>query len=163
MIAIIGGGISGLSLAFELRNRGAPVTVFEAASRVGGTIQSTTNDGFITEAGPNGFLDREPATRALAAALGLADQIRAADSAAKRRFVYTRGALREVRRGHFSNQTSCHSARGCESPRSSSRGEPRTRRMKRLPPSRAVTWAGRRRVFWWTQCRPASSLAIPRR
>jgi len=91
VIAIIGGGISGLSLAFELRNRGAPVTLFEAASRVGGTIQSTTNEGFITEAGPNGFLEREPATRALTAALGLTGQIRGADSAAKRRFAIPRG------------------------------------------------------------------------
>lgn len=96
MIAIVGGGISGLSLAFELRNRGAPVALFEAASRVRGTIQSAANEGFITEAGPNGFLDREPATRALTAALGLTDQLRAADPAAKRRFIYTRGALREV-------------------------------------------------------------------
>jgi oxygen-dependent protoporphyrinogen oxidase len=96
MIAIVGGGISGLSLAFELRNRGASVVLFEAASRVGGTIQSTVHEGFITEAGPNGFLDREPATRTLAAALGLTDRMRAADSAAKRRFIYTRGALREV-------------------------------------------------------------------
>jgi oxygen-dependent protoporphyrinogen oxidase len=96
VIAIVGGGISGLSLAFELRNRGAPVTLFEAAPRVGGTIQSAANEGFITEAGPNGFLDREPATRALAVALGLTDEIRAADSTAKRRFIYTRGALREV-------------------------------------------------------------------
>jgi oxygen-dependent protoporphyrinogen oxidase len=91
-----GGGISGLSLAFELLNRGASVLLFEAASRVGGTIQSTVDQGFITEAGPNGFLDREPATRALATALGLTDRIRPADAVAKKRFIFTRGALREV-------------------------------------------------------------------
>jgi oxygen-dependent protoporphyrinogen oxidase len=96
MIAIVGAGISGLSLAFELRQRGATVAVFEGSSRVGGTIQSTAEEGFITEAGANGFLDREPATRALARALGLADKLRPADPAAKRRFIFTRGALREV-------------------------------------------------------------------
>ncbi len=96
VIAIVGGGISGLSLAFELRKLGAPAVLFEAAPRVGGTIQSSAREGFITEAGPNGFLDREPATRDLAAALGLTEQLRAADAAAKKRFIFTRGALREV-------------------------------------------------------------------
>jgi len=96
LIAIVGAGISGLSLAFELRGRGAEVLVLEASPRVGGTIRSSTEQGFLTEAGPNGFLDREPATRALAASLGLTDRMRKADPAAKRRFIFTRGALREV-------------------------------------------------------------------
>ncbi len=96
MIAIVGGGISGLSLAFALRNLGAEAVIFEAAPQVGGTIQSSARDGFITEAGPNGFLDREPATRELAAALGLSEQLRAADAVAKKRFIFTRGALREL-------------------------------------------------------------------
>jgi oxygen-dependent protoporphyrinogen oxidase len=96
LIAIVGAGISGLSLAFELRNRGAPVVLLEASSRVGGTIRSSAQEGFLTEGGPNGFLDKEPATRALAAALGLTDQMRKADPAAKRRFIFTRGSLREV-------------------------------------------------------------------
>jgi len=96
LIAIVGAGISGLSLAFELRSRGAPVVLLEASPRVGGTIRSSAEQGFLTEAGPNGFLDKEPATRALAASLGLTDQMRKADPAAKRRFIFTRGALREV-------------------------------------------------------------------
>jgi len=96
VIAIVGGGISGLSLAFRLRKLGTEAVIFEAATQVGGTIQSSARDGFITEAGPNGFLDREPATRELAAALGIGERMRAADAAAKRRFIFTRGALREV-------------------------------------------------------------------
>jgi protoporphyrinogen/coproporphyrinogen III oxidase len=96
VIAIVGGGISGLSLAFELRRNGASAVLFEASPRVGGTIESTADQDFITEAGPNGFLDREPATRRLTSALGLTDDIRPAEAVAKRRFIYTRGALREV-------------------------------------------------------------------
>lgn len=53
-------------------------------------------DGYLVEQGPNSFLDREPATRELAASLGLEGRIRASDPAAKRRYVYTRGRLRSV-------------------------------------------------------------------
>lgn len=52
--------------------------------------------GYLVEQGPNSFLDREPATRELAAALNLEGRIRVADPSAKRRYVYTRGRLRSV-------------------------------------------------------------------
>jgi oxygen-dependent protoporphyrinogen oxidase len=94
--AIIGGGISGLSLAFQLSRRGQDVLLFEASPRLGGTIRSENRDGFIIEAGPNGFLDNEPATHALAASLGIAGKIRPAEVTASRRFIFTRGALRPV-------------------------------------------------------------------
>jgi oxygen-dependent protoporphyrinogen oxidase len=95
-IAIIGAGISGLALAWGLRARGRDVVLLEAAPRVGGTIETRGREGFLIEAGPNGFLDKEPATRELAAALGLEGRIRAADASAKRRYLYTRGRLRQV-------------------------------------------------------------------
>lgn len=95
-IVIIGGGVSGLALAHGLSSRGAGVTLLESAPRFGGYIQSRDLDGFITEAGPNSFVDREPTLRALAARLGIEGRIRTADPAAKRRYVYTRGKLREV-------------------------------------------------------------------
>ncbi len=95
-IAIIGAGISGLALTWGLRERGRDVVLLEAGPRPGGTIATRQRDGFLIEAGPNGFLDKEPATRELAAALGLEGRIRAADTSAKRRYLYTRGRLRLV-------------------------------------------------------------------
>ena len=95
-VVIVGGGISGLALAHGLRTRGVDVVLLEAGSRVGGNIQTRRHEGFLTEAGPNGFLDREPATRALAASLGLESHLRTADPAAKRRYLYTRGKMRAV-------------------------------------------------------------------
>jgi protoporphyrinogen/coproporphyrinogen III oxidase len=95
-VVIVGGGISGLALAHGLRSRGTEVTLLEAGPRLGGTIQTRKRDGFITEAGPNSFVDREPTLRALAASLGIAGRIRMADPSAKRRYLYTRGKLRVV-------------------------------------------------------------------
>lgn len=96
MIAIVGGGISGLSLAHGLRARGREVVLLEAEPRVGGTIQTSVEQGFIAERGPNGFLDKEPATRELIAALGLTEKLRPAERTAKRRFIYKNGRLHEV-------------------------------------------------------------------
>lgn len=95
-IAIVGGGISGLALAHALLRREQPVLLLEATERLGGTIRSNRRDGFTTEAGPNGFLDNEPATRALVAALQLSDRIRVAEPTAKKRFVYRLGAPRQL-------------------------------------------------------------------
>lgn len=94
---IVGGGISGLTLAHALLERGErDVRVLEAAPRLGGTMGTNQRGGFITEIGPNGFLDRDPSTLSLVQALGISDRLRAAAPTAKRRYVFTRGAVREV-------------------------------------------------------------------
>jgi oxygen-dependent protoporphyrinogen oxidase len=95
-VAVVGGGISGLVVAHRLRSLGRAAVLLESSARLGGAVGTRARDGFLVEQGPNSFLDREPATRELAAALGLEGRIRAADAAAKRRYVYTRGRLRAV-------------------------------------------------------------------
>ena len=52
MIGIVGGGISGLVLAYELRHLGADVTVWEAASVPGGVMRSQLHGDLILELGP---------------------------------------------------------------------------------------------------------------
>jgi len=86
--AIVGGGISGLALAYALKQQGEEVALFEASSRVGGTIGTHERDGFWTETGPNTFLDREPAMGKLLSSLGLLSKVRGASPAAKKRFLF---------------------------------------------------------------------------
>ncbi|NOK21537.1 protoporphyrinogen oxidase [Corallococcus carmarthensis] len=95
-VAVIGGGITGLALAHRLRARGTAAVVLESTSRVGGNVQTHARGGYLLEAGPNSFLDREPTTRELAETLGVSSRIRPADAAAKNRYVFTRGALRAL-------------------------------------------------------------------
>src|SRR4051812_50048594 len=94
--AIVGGGISGLALAHGLRARGKDVVVLEASDRPGGTIHTFREQGFFAEAGPNGFLDKEPATGRLIAALGLAGKVKAAAPTNKKRFVWLNRQVQPV-------------------------------------------------------------------
>jgi len=59
-VAIIGAGITGLTAAFYLKRKGAPVTVYEAGGRAGGVIQSSRQNGFLAESGPNTILETSP-------------------------------------------------------------------------------------------------------
>lgn len=56
-VAIIGGGITGLTAAFHLRQRNIPVTLYEASGRAGGVIQSVRQNGYLAECGPNTILE----------------------------------------------------------------------------------------------------------
>lgn len=91
-VAVVGGGIAGLALAHRLGDR-ADVTLFESRSHAGGHATTVREDGYLVEAGPNGFLDRNPGPAALAAELGLADEVIEARPAARRRFVLRHGRL----------------------------------------------------------------------
>lgn len=111
-VVVVGGGITGLSLAFTLqddaRRRGAPLslTVLDAGPRAGGHAQTTCENGFVVEAGPNGFLNREPHTLALVEALGLESRLVAARPESKRRFILRGGRLCQVPDGPVTLLTS---------------------------------------------------------
>ena len=55
-VAIIGGGISGLSTAYYLGKAGVPCTLIEARPRLGGVIQTEHVVGCVIEGGPDSFL-----------------------------------------------------------------------------------------------------------
>src|ERR1700761_6708803 len=75
MIAIIGGGISGLATAYQLACDRAPFTLFEASGRLGGIVETVHRDGFVIECGPDSWVTEKPWARELAVELGLEDQI----------------------------------------------------------------------------------------
>lgn len=90
-VAIVGGGITGLTAAFRLRRTGVPVTVYEASNRTGGVIQTTRADGFLAESGPNTLLETSPAVGGLVRDLGLESKRIYSDPAAKNRYVVRNG------------------------------------------------------------------------
>ena len=95
-VAIVGAGIAGLALAFDLRKKGVDLVVLEASDRAGGNIRSEQRDGYLIEWGPNGFLDSEPSTLELVSALGLEGRLAPAARVAAERFLVRDGRLRAL-------------------------------------------------------------------
>jgi oxygen-dependent protoporphyrinogen oxidase len=101
-VAVIGGGIAGLAVSYELAQRaqrvqqGIDLRCLEATGRAGGNIRSTRDSGFLYEWGATGFLDNAPATVTLVRRLGLEERLLKAHAAAARRFIFRKGKLREV-------------------------------------------------------------------
>lgn len=97
-IAVIGGGIAGLSAAWTLekaRRAGQPIEyhLYEAAPRLGGVISSETIDGCIVEGGPDSFLTEKPAAAALCRELGIADQLLPSNDRERRTYIVVKNRL----------------------------------------------------------------------
>src|ERR1039458_6519398 len=91
-IAIIGGGISGLSAAFTLeekRQSGAEIeyVLFEAAPRLGGVMVTDRADGCLIEAGPDSFLTEKPWAADLCRKIGLGDQLIGSNDADRNTYI----------------------------------------------------------------------------
>jgi oxygen-dependent protoporphyrinogen oxidase len=98
-IAVVGGGLSGLTTAHHLVKAGHDVTCFESSARPGGLIRSERRDGFLCEVGPQAILDGAPEVRALFADLGLTARVCRPAPAARKRMIYVGGKLRTVPTG----------------------------------------------------------------
>ncbi|MGI9175826.1 MAG: protoporphyrinogen oxidase [Rhodothermales bacterium] len=90
-VGIIGGGIAGLTAAYELLQAEADVRVFEASGRVGGAIRSRRMAGYLIEEGPNALQAATPVLARLIGELGLEDAQIEAAPAAKKRYVVRGG------------------------------------------------------------------------
>ncbi|MGD0931641.1 MAG: protoporphyrinogen oxidase [Candidatus Korobacteraceae bacterium] len=97
-IAIIGGGISGLSAAFYLekaRTAGAELeyTLYESGQRLGGCLSSDRIEGCLVEAGPDSFLTEKPWALALCKELGIADQLIGSNDAQRKTYIVVHNRL----------------------------------------------------------------------
>ncbi len=91
-IAILGGGIAGLSAAWTLekaRRAGQEIEyrLYEAAGRLGGVIASETVDGCVVEAGPDSFLTEKPAAAQLCRELGLGGELLGSNDAERKTYI----------------------------------------------------------------------------
>jgi oxygen-dependent protoporphyrinogen oxidase len=104
-IVIIGGGISGLAAAHRVielsqeLHQPIKLTILEASSRLGGTIQTDQRDGFLIERGPDSFISEKPEALALARRLGIESRLIETNDQHRRSFIVKHGRLRPVPEG----------------------------------------------------------------
>ena len=92
-VVIIGGGISGLATAWWLHKASIDVTVVERERHLGGTMQTTHDDGWLVETGPNSALETTPLFKTLFDDLKLNDEIVYAGAVGNNRYILRNGTL----------------------------------------------------------------------
>ncbi|MBN1822222.1 MAG: protoporphyrinogen oxidase [Prolixibacteraceae bacterium] len=90
-IAIIGGGLTGLTTAYYLKKSGFDIHVFERNNRVGGVIKTNQKKGFTFESGPNTGVLSQPEAVELIEDLKDDCHLEIADDAAKARWIWKAG------------------------------------------------------------------------
>jgi len=97
-IAVVGGGIAGLTAAYYAAKLGARVTLLEGAAGIGGKLQVSEIAGLPVDEGAEAMLARRPEGLELVRELGLGDRLifPGTTSAA----IWSRGALHDLPAGH---------------------------------------------------------------
>ena len=98
-IAVVGGGITGLAAAYELRAQApdAEIVVLEATDRLGGKVTTTTFAGRAIDEGADAFLARVPWGLDLCRELGIDTEL--VSPAQQSAYVWFDGALRRLPAG----------------------------------------------------------------
>jgi protoporphyrinogen/coproporphyrinogen III oxidase len=96
-IAIIGGGISGLTAAFTLedhRRAGAvEYTLYESSANLGGVLRTEHIKDCVVEAGPDSFLTEKPWAADLCRTLGIGDQLIGSNDSGRKTYILVSGRL----------------------------------------------------------------------
>ncbi len=95
-VIILGGGISGLAMAWYLYKAGIPFKLLEKNSETGGMISSSKVQGSVMDFGPNSLRDRDGTIRGLADELGILDDIIQISEAFKTRYIVRNKNLQEL-------------------------------------------------------------------
>ena len=90
-VAIVGGGISGLSAAYFLGREGIPSILFERRERLGGVVRTERLGGCLVEAGPDSWLAEKAWMLGLVRDLGIGDQVLGSNDAKRRTYVVRKG------------------------------------------------------------------------
>ncbi len=94
-VCVIGGGISGLCVAYRLKKKGVDVLLIERNAVCGGNIQTERDGEFLIEWGPNSTLVSAHLFE-LIAELDLLDEVAPANASAKKRYILKDGKLRPL-------------------------------------------------------------------
>ncbi|MBT4488638.1 MAG: protoporphyrinogen oxidase, partial [Rhodospirillaceae bacterium] len=92
-VAVIGGGISGLATAHDLKQRGHRVVVLERQTKPGGNAVSERRSGFLMEHGPSTMNALVPAANQISQTLGIDDFRCDLGDGIQKRYLVAKGGL----------------------------------------------------------------------
>jgi protoporphyrinogen/coproporphyrinogen III oxidase len=98
-VAVIGGGVAGLTAAFLLKDAGVAVTVLEGSPRLGGKLLVSEVGGVAVDAGAEALLARRPEGVGVIGELGLTGELEIPGTTAAG--IWTRGQIRALPRRQF--------------------------------------------------------------
>jgi oxygen-dependent protoporphyrinogen oxidase len=90
-VAVLGGGITGLTAAWHLQRAGFTPVVFEKSSRIGGAIGTLLVGNWLHELGPNSMLEGSPEVARFIDDIGLGARRLYASTEAGKRFIARNG------------------------------------------------------------------------
>ncbi|HVO74645.1 MAG TPA: protoporphyrinogen oxidase [Ignavibacteriaceae bacterium] len=92
-IVILGAGISGLTTAYLLSKKGFDVTLLEKKNEIGGSIETSSEKGFLFDRGPNSGLETTPVISRLVDELNLKDEFVYANKTSNKRYILRKNEL----------------------------------------------------------------------
>lgn len=98
-VAVIGGGISGLTCAYRLLKESPEplgLTLYEASDRLGGVITTDVSQGVVLEGGPDSFLRRKPQALDLIQELGMEDQVLGTNPQIRGAYIFHQGHFHDI-------------------------------------------------------------------
>ncbi len=98
-VLIVGGGIAGLTTAYDLHRRGVALALVEEQTRLGGLIWTIERNGLVMDAGPDAFLAAKPDARKLCEELGLGAELVGTNPDERRVYVLHGGRLHPMPEG----------------------------------------------------------------
>jgi len=98
-VIIVGGGIAGLSAAWDLANAGIPHTLIEKQSRLGGVIQTQRWEDCLLECGPDSFISAKPEAMTLIRELGLEGDVIGSKDEERVTYIQRHGKLTRLPEG----------------------------------------------------------------
>ncbi|MEN8661350.1 MAG: protoporphyrinogen oxidase [Lentimonas sp.] len=100
---IIGAGISGLAIAWQIQRTGGKCTILEASDHVGGAMRSNRSGDYLAEEGPNSILLNSTDIESFLYSIpGLKERIVEASPEANKRFIVRSGKPHAVPMGPIS-------------------------------------------------------------
>jgi protoporphyrinogen/coproporphyrinogen III oxidase len=92
-VAVLGGGVTGLTAAWRLSTAGHKVRLFEASPRLGGVVRSESSDGWLVESGPVSFQESTSEVAGVISELGLGPERIVSAPEAVNRYIVRKGTL----------------------------------------------------------------------